>query len=181
MSGRHKAQSYYFDACIYLAYLQNDTASYSKRKIASIGTVWSRSERGDVAVMTSTVTITEVLSHKLSRDAEKKFFQAINFAHQVEDVTPPIALRAREYRDYYQKKPVQVPGGDKKAIRSGLTTPDAIHLATASINRCDEFWTFDGCAVGSAKKDIGLLWLGNSVGDDSLIICQPESGELELL
>lgn len=179
MTGKNRPTSYYFDSCVYLAYLRNEIGPYTKRKISAIGTIWNQSERGQCAIMTSAITITEVLSHKLTKDAEKKFNHAIESIHQVEDVTPPIAERARKYRDHYQRMPVSIPGS--QTTRSGLSTPDALHLATAVIFECDQFWTFDGLNATGKKKDIGLLWLGNRAGEDSLIICQPETGELELL
>lgn len=43
------------------------------------------------------------------------------------DVTLPISMRATEYRQVY-----------------GMKLPDAVHLATAVLNRCDWFVTFDG-------------------------------------
>ena len=172
MSGKLKQlPSYYFDACVYLAYLRNETAHYGKPRIGAIEAIWKQSERGGVVVVTSAITITEVLAHKLDAKAEKKFVQTIQSGvHQCEDVTPPIASRARQYRDHYHVHPVRLPGGT--AIRSDLTTPDAIHLATATIVGCEQFLTFDGVAVN--KNTIGLLWLGNKVADDSLIITQPQ-------
>ena len=75
MSGKLKQlPSYYFDACVYLAYLRNETAHYGKSRIGAIESIWKQSERGGVVVVTSAITITEVLSHKLEAKAEKKVF-----------------------------------------------------------------------------------------------------------
>lgn len=182
MSGnpRHLS-SYYFDASVYLAYLRNEEADYGKDRIRAIDSVWQQSERGGVAVVTSALSLTEVLAQKISQSAEKKFLQAFQSGiHQFDDVTPPIALRARHYRDFYKLHPIKCPGGD--AMRSDLSTPDAIHLATAVIIGCDQFWTFDGVSLTGKKKTIGMLWLGNRVGADSLVITQPEllQGELPI-
>jgi predicted nucleic acid-binding protein len=119
-----------------------------------------------------------VLAHKLTKPAEKLFYDAIQGAHQVEDVTPPIAHKAREYRDYYHDHPVTDPHTGK--VRNHLTTPDAIHLATASILKCETFWTFDGCSVKKQDNTIGLLWLENRVGEDDLIISQPNGPQDEM-
>jgi predicted nucleic acid-binding protein len=172
MSGKLKQlPSYYFDACVYLAYLRNETAHYGKSRIGAIESIWKQSERGGVVVVTSAITITEVLSHKLEAKAEKKFSQIIQSGvHQCEDVTPPIASKARQYRDYYHANPVKLPGGT--GSRSDLTTPDAIHLATAIILSCEQFLTFDG--VSENKDTIGLLWLSNKVATETLIITQPQ-------
>jgi len=178
MSGKNKRlPSYYFDACVYLAYLRWEEASYGKPRIRAIESIWKQSERGGVIIATSAITLTEVLSHKLDSKSEKKFLQAIQTGiHQCEDATPPITMRARQYRDFYQASPVKCPDGN--GIRSDLTTPDAIHLATASILNCEQFLTFDGMA--GKKSTIGLLWLGNKVANDSLIISQPEQGQGDL-
>ena len=180
MSGNLKRlPSYYFDACVYLAYLRNEESHYGKARIRAIEAIWKQSERGGAAVLTSAITLTEVLAHKLNAKAEKKFIQIIQSGiHQCEDVTPPISMRARQYRDYYQANPVKCPHGE--GIRSDLTTPDAIHLATAVIFNCEQFLTFDGSSSGR-KNTIGLLWLENKVGNDSLIISQPEQLQGELL
>jgi predicted nucleic acid-binding protein len=177
MSGS-KITAYYFDACVYLACLRNEESHYGKPRIQAIKAVWQQSERGGVAVVTSALTITEVLSHKLNAKAEKDFTRTIQSGiHQVEDVTPPIAFRARQYRDYYKAHPVKWPRGNE--TRSDLTTADAIHLATASILGCDQFWTFDGSST-TIKPTIGILWLGNQVGTDSMIICQPQQAQYDL-
>lgn len=180
MSGNlRRLPSYYFDASVYLAYLRNEESTYGKERIQAIDSIWQQSERGGAAVVTSAISLTEVLAHKLQPSAEKKFLQAFQSGiHQFDDVTPPIALRARLYRDYYKQSPVKCPGGD--AMRSDLVTADAIHLATAVIDGCEQFWTFDG--VAGTKKTIGILWLGNKVGSDILVIAQPEllQGELPI-
>lgn len=95
--------------------------------------------------------------------------------HTLIDVKPPIAHRARKYREHYILKPIILEGG-KQAKR--LTTPDAIHLATAVIYGCQTFFTFDG--LSNEKNDIGLLWLGNKAGDDELVICSPSLAQMSL-
>jgi hypothetical protein len=60
-----------------------------------------------------------------------------------------------------------------------LSTPDAIHLATAIHYRADEFHTFDS---GSSTKSLGLIPLSGNVGGHKLIICKPtaKSPQLDL-
>jgi predicted nucleic acid-binding protein len=104
MSGNKKrGSSYYFDACIYLSYLRNESDVYGKDKIRAIEAVWNESESGGAAIVTSSITITEVLSNKLGAKEEKKFLQAVHKIHQLEDVTPPIAERARQYRKHTKR------------------------------------------------------------------------------
>ncbi len=178
MNGAKRLTAYYFDSCVYLAYLRNEETHYGKARIAAIQNAWDQSERGGAIVVTSAITMVEVLNHKLNAKTEKKFMQAIQSGiHQCEDVTPTIAIRARQYRDFYKLHPVKFPNGSDH--RSDLTAADAIHLATAKMLDCDEFWTFDGSSK-DIKPTIGLLWLGNKVGEDNLIILQPEQAQSEL-
>ncbi len=176
MAGRNKSpNAYYFDSCVYLAYLRNETDTYGYNRIRSIKEIWDETECGTSVIVTSTITVTEVLSHKLSVLSEKKFLQALNNGlHQFEDVTPPIALKAREYRDHYEKHPVQNPFNLAQNPRKYLSTPDALHLATSWILECGQFLTFDGHAPKKNDNSIGLLWLGNMAGTDPVIITQPE-------
>jgi hypothetical protein len=53
-----------------------------------------------------------------------------------------------------------------------LSTPDAIHLATAVICSADEFLTFD--KGGSDKKYLGLLGLSKDQRIDELLISEPK-------
>jgi predicted nucleic acid-binding protein len=174
MSSNKRLTSYYFDSCVYLAHLRNEE-TYGKPRLKAIDAIWRQSERGGVAVVTSSITITEVLAHHLTAKAKKRFMQAIESGiHQCEDPTPPICIKASDYRVFYQHHPVQNPFGEGN--RSDLTATDAIHLATASILNVDYFFTFDGIAK---KKTVGLLWLKNKVAADNLIICQPETDQGE--
>jgi predicted nucleic acid-binding protein len=179
MSGKTRKPSRYFDACVYLAYLREEINPYGKDKIEAIGSMWRDSERGGLTIVTSTITLTEVLSHKLSADAKKKFTQAIESGlHVCIDVEPPIAIKARDYREYYHANPVKNPFNGK--LRPHLTTPDALHLATAVIYGCEEMLTFDGFGEKQNDNSIGLLWLGNKAGTDDLVISQPTVVQADL-
>ncbi len=81
-----------------------------------------------------------------------------------------IAGLAHDLRDYYAAN---------AAAHSGkiLSTPDAIHLATAIHYRVDEFHTFDN--DGDAKH-LGLLPLSGNVGGHRLKICKPEAKNPQL-
>lgn len=81
-----------------------------------------------------------------------------------------IAAVAHDLRDYYSNRKAEFGG-------KTLSTPDAIHLATAIIYRVSEFHTFDN--DGDAKS-LGLLPLSGDVGGNRLIICKPEVTRPEL-
>jgi hypothetical protein len=81
-----------------------------------------------------------------------------------------IAQVAHDLRNYYSEKRDQYGG-------KTLSTPDAIHLATAIIYRVTEFHTFD--QDGDAKH-LGLLPLSGDVGGNRLIICKPRARNPQL-
>jgi len=173
-SGIKRQAAIYFDACVYLAFLKNET-DYGAVPLNAIKHVWNEAQKGAQVIATSAITVAEVLKHKLDVKTSKVFLEAIRGLHICIDSDIEIAIKAGEYRTYYEKHPVIIPGSnpaDKTCKR--LTTPDAIHLATCVMNGCTEFWTFDGVRQTTKKdKSIGLLWLNNSVAGTPLVICQP--------
>jgi hypothetical protein len=112
---------------------------------------------------TSTLTIVEVLSADLTMQQEELFHKSFRPQDHIRyDLDPPIALKARDFRRRCL--------GDKSG--KTLSTPDAIHLATAAICAAGEFLTFD--KGGSDKKYLGLLGLSKDPRIDELLINQPE-------
>ncbi|HEX8165602.1 MAG TPA: PIN domain-containing protein [Beijerinckiaceae bacterium] len=76
-----------------------------------------------------------------------------------------VASLAHDIRDHYMARAAEFGG-------KTLSTPDAIHLATAILYRADEFHTFDN--DGSAKS-LGLIPLSGNVGGHRLTICKPQA------
>ena len=155
---------YYWDACAYLAWLKNEEAAYGKDSIDALGKIIKENFERKAEIATSTITIIEVLSSSLAEEQEKRFrasFRPTN--HVMYDVDPPIAFKAREFRERLLK---DVSG--KK-----LPTPDAIHLATAVICRASAFITFDDGKKN--KHSFGLLGLSKDARIDGLEICRPEA------
>ncbi len=111
-----------------------------------------RMKRRDVKVMTSVLTIVEVLAAKIPVGMDTLFKDLLKrVSRQSMDIRG--ASLAHDLRNHYAM------------IGLSLKAPDAIHLATAIIYRADEFHTFD---------DQLLSWSGN-VGGHKLIICKPET------
>jgi predicted nucleic acid-binding protein len=134
----------YWDSCVFLAWLKDE-----KRKAGQMAGVQScviEIESGKWELITSAIAFTEVLEAKIGSDINKKFqelFLRPNITAINADIR--VAKLASELRGYYIKS------GE---VRS-LTTPDAIHLATAILYDADEFHTFDDGK--SNKKYLGLL------------------------
>jgi hypothetical protein len=70
-----------------------------------------------------------------------------------------VAAIAHDLRNHYAEKSGRI-----------LKSPDAIHLATAVLNRVDEFHAFDE----------GLISLSGNVGGHRLIVCKPETKSPQL-
>ncbi|NJK93077.1 MAG: PIN domain-containing protein [Blastochloris sp.] len=164
MSG--KKTVYYWDSCVYVAWLKQESAHADY--LDSINAIIESNKNGQCTIITSTITMTEVLSTKFDNNQqEREFVDCFSFKkHLTFDVDPPVAMKARELRDYYISNPIT----DRK-----LLAPDAIHLATAIIYTASEFHTFDNgeSKDNQGKKGIPLLDLGSKVGTYSLKICKP--------
>ena len=168
MSGTEKTKIYYWDACIYLAWLQNEEKAHGKECLDALLRIAKDNFEKKNIIITSTITFVEVLSSTLSEDNERKFRRS--FRHQdhiAYDLDPPIAMKVREFRDKFSKH------------KSGknLSTADAIHLATAAI-KVDEVWTLDD---GKKGKPLGLLELDGDERADKLAIKRPHVDQPDLL
>jgi len=175
----------YFDSCIYIAHYRQETDTYGQPIINSIGRLMSQNEKGGSIIITSSITICEVITKLLEsslkaqiEDFKNKFKRGL---HLLYDADPEICEKAALYRAHYWsnpiKHPIQPPGNQPDVKVRNLTTMDSIQLATATTYPCGEFWTVDGLAKTNDKyKSIKLLWLGNSVVKDQLIITPPYDG-----
>ena len=86
------------------------------------------------------------------------FYYGVN---QLIEVERPIVEKAKSYREW------------QLSVRTNtkvLQTPDAIHLATATIYNAREFHTFDD---GGKGNGCFLLKLDGNVMGDKLKICRP--------
>jgi predicted nucleic acid-binding protein len=166
MSGNKLRRIIYWDACVYLAWLKGEE-SHGKDCLDAIRFAAKESSEGLCVIVTSTITFIEVLSAQLTEDQERLFRRSFRSQHHTaRDVDPPVAMKARDFR----QKLLGNPSGKT------LATPDAIHLATAQIYDA-EFWTFDN---GGKGKSIGLLELDGDARVDGLKICKPWAPKMEV-
>src|SRR5438105_1606086 len=124
MSGTENPKIFYWEACTYLAWLQDEVRAHGKECIDALNRIAKDNFEKKNIIITSTITFVEVMSSTLSEDNERKFRRSFRSQdHIAYDVDPPIAMKARELRDKFSK------------YKAGkvLTTADAIHLATAAI------------------------------------------------
>lgn len=181
-----KNERIYFDSCIYLAFYRKEVSSYGKARMDAVFQTWFDNSSGNgPTIVTSSIAIAEVVPRlkESALDAEiEDFKNKFKFGkHELHDPDPKISERAADYRVYYKSNPVSPPTPDAAGKRdpvSNLTTCDAIHLATAVLYKCDEFWTFDGLNPKPDKhRSVKPLWLNNAVGKDRIIITPPSVSE----
>ena len=159
MSG-NKQKIIYWDANVYLAWLKGEEI-HGRTYLDAIRETAKENFEKKVVIITSTITLVEVLQAKLSEEQERLFRKSFKYQdHIARDVDPPVAIMARNFRQSLYAK------NERKTV----TTPDAIHLATASIYDA-EFWTFDN--GGSNKRSLGLLELSENDEVGKLKICKP--------
>ncbi|HJW40518.1 MAG TPA: PIN domain-containing protein [Rhizomicrobium sp.] len=149
---------YYWDACLFLAWLKDEARPTGE--MDGVREVVERSRKRECRIITSVLTSVEVLSAKMPAGVEHLFTGLMRRVHR-QGIDTKIAQLAHDLRNHYAKA-----GG------KGLSTPDALHLATAVLYRADEFHTFD--AEGRAKT-LGLIPLSGNVAGHRLTICKPEA------
>lgn len=175
----------YLDACVYLAHYRQEISSYGETRINAIRDILNENKAGGASIVTSSLTICEVQERLMQSNMSAEindFNNLFRFGlHSLKDVDPKVAEKAAEYRHFYRINPLKRTNRDKPYVN--LATPDAIHLATAVLNDCDEFWTMDGLNPSSDRHEsIKPLWLNNKVGNDSIVITAPamQQGSLPL-
>ena len=81
----------------------------------------------------------------------------------VKSIDSKIAKLAHDLTDWYAIRPTEY-------NNKTLSTPDALHLATAILYRANEFHTFD---EDNGRNSLGLLPLSGNVAGYGLTICKP--------
>ncbi|TAL45148.1 MAG: type II toxin-antitoxin system VapC family toxin [Methylovulum sp.] len=147
---------YYWDSPIFISWLQDE-----KRKPGEMEGVFelaTKFEKKEIVLITSVVTLTEVLETRISPQAAKIFERFFKRRRAVLiNLDPRIASLAGSIRAYYLQKGKQ------------LSTPDSQHLATAIQHKVDELHTFD---------EDDLLPLNGNVANHPLVICKPHAPQL---
>ncbi len=151
---------FYWDTCIFYTWLLDEKRQDGE--LDAIEYLLAKNKRNDNIIITSTLTICEVLQGKIPEDKEKIFQECLKRRSlRTIAVDIKIAEEARRIRDYYHKN---------KPKANNICTPDAIHLATAIIYNVDEFHTFD---LRNTKGCKGLLPLNGNVAGHNLTIIRP--------
>jgi predicted nucleic acid-binding protein len=158
---------YYWDTCLFLAWINDEQRKSGE--MDGVREVIERHKRREVRLMTSVLTFVEALESKLPVGMENLFTGLLKRVERI-GMDSKCASLAHDLRNYYATKAHESAG-------KMLSTPDAIHLATAILYRADEFHTFDN--DGDART-LGLLPLSGNVGGHRLKICKPEARNPQL-
>jgi predicted nucleic acid-binding protein len=151
-----------------LAWLRNETRA--KGEMAGVRSYVRKLQGREIKLITSAITYTEVVATKLPVGVDEQFFELMRRSSvSVVSADIRVAKMARDLRDHYSSQ-------SEKYNNKTLSTPDALHLATAILYRAKEFHTFDG----SNNRSLGLLGLNGDVGGHQLTICKPATNQGEM-
>jgi predicted nucleic acid-binding protein len=170
----------YFDSNIFITYFSTDRKryikSYGEEEVESIEQWFSAMRLGEITVVLSPIVITE-LKTKIYPEKMKLFDEMFNYRSiDLVDVNKGIAGFASELRRFYLNNPFYINKNDEGSKRNNLTTPDSLHLATAILYKCDQFFTFDDGKSPDGEtgaKTIPLLKLEDSVAKYPIKIIKP--------
>lgn len=157
------------DTCVLLAWIMGEQRK--PEEIQGIRALQRRVDKNEVILIASAICQTEILPSKTGAQAMKMFTDLFKRSN-VKSIPADIRVNqlAGEIRDYYQQRRTDTESRQ-------LSTPDAIHLATAILYKADVFYTFDE----KGNNDfLGLLPLNGNVAGYPLRIERPLATQQEL-
>jgi predicted nucleic acid-binding protein len=158
---------FYWDTCLFLAWIKDEERPTGE--MDGVREVIERSKRREMKIITSVLTLVEVLQSKLPAGVEGLFLGLMKRITKI-GMDTKVAMMAHDIRDHYMQRASEFNG-------KTLSTADAIHLATAILYRATEFHTFD--KDGDARH-LGLIPLSGDVAGHRLTICKPQARNPEL-
>lgn len=146
----------YWDTCIFIHLLKGDAHNHGDAE--GIRDSVQRFENGEIILATSSITLTEVLQATFKSERDELVFEQLTRhpRFMMISVTPEIAKAAGKLRSR------------KSSDDKSLSTPDAIHLATALHSKARFLYTSD---AGKTGKSLGLI--PATQFNLSITICKP--------
>lgn len=142
----------HWDTCVLLAWVLGEKRS--EADLEGLRRAGEAFDDGKLTLLTSVISRAEIFQGDITDEQRSRYrdlFRRPRF--QEADVTRPVAELASTFRQRAQKQ-----------LGKKITTPDAIHLATAAHLKAREFHTFDG----------DLMPLSESAIVDGLKVCAPD-------
>jgi predicted nucleic acid-binding protein len=150
----------YWDSCVFISYIEQQATRYP-----DIDALFDEARKGDIEILTSVATITEVAyteSERLSRALDPAEETKIKKLW-----TPPSPVKLVEFHRLIAEDARDLLRLSL-ASRWGLRPYDALHLSTARYMRVARFETYDkglpkyaatvGCAVGEPRAGQLPMW-----------------------
>lgn len=162
--GKKGKQHLYWDACIFLAWLNSEDDVHGPSVMEGIRQIANDVDNNRCVLFTSVMTKTEVF-HRLktqwAKDEYTQFCQRPNVAIVAQDER--IGDKSSAIREHYAKRGITLDAGD------------CVHLATAILYKADVLYTLDGS--GQIPKPNALLLLDGDVAGYALPIKKPHAAQ----
>lgn len=167
---RGKPKRLYWDTCVILAWIKNETC-WPEDVLKGIEQTVEEWRARSVVIVTSAITMLEILSSQMTKEQKDAFAKVFSDPHlQLIDVDRRIAGKASAIRSHYDDRQFKPDGGVLSGRIMGMG--DAIHLATAIHHEVLEFQTLDGLSKKPRAHD--LLALDGNVAGARLSIRLPK-------
>jgi len=152
----------YWDTCLFIRYLMDDPQDEKERQqLENIKPLFVAATKGDILVVVSTLVLAELrprdpFNQEHLDEIDDLFYRARSNIRVVA-LHPVIARRASQLGSQNKK----------------LTSPDAVHLATALTEGVSVFYSFDGDADNERRRSGKLLAYSLQFGEPKLRIEAP--------
>jgi predicted nucleic acid-binding protein len=158
----------YWDSCIWIAWLKDERRALGE--MDGIAECVDQVEAGKMTIVSSVIVRTEVFESELSAEVRERYASILKRRNvQLVDNDLRVSSLAGEIRQFYEDLSA------KDGLPS-VTTPDAIHLATAIHYGVDAFYTFDDGRHGGRS----LLSLNGDVAGHPLVVCKPQATQYRM-
>ena len=140
----------YWDACCFLSYLEGD-----EDRLPILTALFESAQRGEIRIMTSVVSLTEVAYRSSEKDAHQL---DNNVEEQIDALFADPAVTLIEYHEGIARRARQLIREAKFSVNEerALKPMDAIHLASALSIGVDAVHTYDDKWTGYAEM-LGIL------------------------
>ena len=150
--------SQYWDSCLFLAYLQNKPEE--RELVETISALLRRAESGDALIVVSTLVLAEIRPRRTYDPSHVEVLWDLFHTNRpylkMVGLSPRIAESAGTIGSEHQ-----------------ITSPDAVHVATAWSERVDVMLTQDGARDKERRRSGGLLFYNGKIGKPPLKIAMP--------
>ncbi len=152
----------YWDSCIFIRYLIDDPKTDKERQqLENIKPLFAAAHRGEILIVVSTLVLAEIRPREPFNKRHMEIIDDLFYRGRpnvrVVAVTPPIAKCA----------------SDLGGLHKTLTSPDAVHVATAILEKASVMYTFDGDGDNERRRSQKLLAFNGLLGEPRLPIVAP--------